>query len=86
MSEAETETETIEIGAVLYERPSEGVVRLVLNRPEKANAQNLQKKTGNRRSTRIRLRPLLSNRDPRSDCRKSKTTMARKWRGPVSLT
>ena len=46
MSEAETETGTgsgtEEIGAVLYERPSEGVVRLVLNRPDKANAQNLQ--------------------------------------------
>lgn len=34
--------ETIEIGAVLYEQPCEGVVRIVLNRPDKANAQNLK--------------------------------------------
>ena len=32
----------LEIGAVLYEQPCEGVVRIVLNRPEKANAQNLK--------------------------------------------
>ena len=31
-----------EFKAVLYERPSERVVRIVLNRPDKANAQNLQ--------------------------------------------
>ncbi len=34
--------EQLEIGAVLYEQPSEGVVRIVLNRPDKANAQNLK--------------------------------------------
>ena len=37
-----SEAESIEIGAVLYEQPSEGVARVVLNRPDKANAQNLQ--------------------------------------------
>lgn len=34
--------EQLEIGAVLYEQPCEGVVRIVLNRPDKANAQNLK--------------------------------------------
>lgn len=34
--------EQLEIGAVLYEQPSEGVIRIVLNRPDKANAQNLK--------------------------------------------
>ena len=37
MSETETEFE-----AVIYERPSERVARIVLNRPDKANAQNLR--------------------------------------------
>ena len=31
-----------EFKAVLYEQPSERIVRIVLNRPEMANAQNLQ--------------------------------------------
>ena len=34
-------TET-EFKAVIYEQPSERIVRIVLNRPDKANAQNLQ--------------------------------------------
>ncbi len=38
---ATTESET-ELKAVLYEQPNERVVRIVLNRPDKANAQNLQ--------------------------------------------
>ena len=37
-----SEAEPLEIGAVLYEQPSEGVARIVLNRPDKANAQNLK--------------------------------------------
>ena len=37
-----SEAEVIEIGDVLYERPSERVARIVLNRPDKANAQNLK--------------------------------------------
>jgi len=46
MSEAteggiETETES-EFNAVLYEKPTERIARIVLNRPDKANAQNLQ--------------------------------------------
>jgi enoyl-CoA hydratase len=38
---ATTESKT-EFKAVLYEQPNERVVRIVLNRPDKANAQNLQ--------------------------------------------
>ena len=37
-----SEAEQLEIGAVLYEQPSDRVVRIVLNRPERANAQNYQ--------------------------------------------
>ena len=37
-----SEAESIEMGAVIYELPSKGVARIVLNRPDKANAQNLQ--------------------------------------------
>jgi enoyl-CoA hydratase len=37
-----SEAEVIEIGDVLYERPRERVARIVLNRPDKANAQNLK--------------------------------------------
>jgi len=40
MSEATQEEN--EFKAVLYERPDERVARIVLNRPDKANAQNLQ--------------------------------------------
>lgn len=40
MSEATQEESEFE--AVLYERPNERVARIVLNRPDKANAQNLQ--------------------------------------------
>ena len=43
MSEAQQdEAAQSEIGAVLYQRPAERVVRIVLNRPERANAQNFQ--------------------------------------------
>ena len=31
-----------EIGAVLYQKPTERIARIVLNRPDKANAQNLK--------------------------------------------
>ncbi len=41
MSEAEQQIEE-EIGAVLYQQPSERIVRIVLNRPDRANAQNLK--------------------------------------------
>jgi len=37
-----SETTETEFKAVIYEQPSERVVRIVLNRPDKANAQNLQ--------------------------------------------
>ncbi len=37
-----SETTETEFKAVLYEQPSERIVRIVLNRPDKANAQNLQ--------------------------------------------
>jgi len=37
-----TEATETEFKAVLYEQPSERIVRIVLNRPDKANAQNLQ--------------------------------------------
>jgi len=36
------ETTGTEFEAVIYEQPSERIVRIVLNRPDKANAQNLQ--------------------------------------------
>ena len=36
------ETTGTEFKAVIYEQPSERIVRIVLNRPDKANAQNLQ--------------------------------------------
>ncbi|MBM4385053.1 MAG: enoyl-CoA hydratase [Deltaproteobacteria bacterium] len=41
MSEATTASED-DFGDVLYEQPAERVVRIVLNRPDKANAQNLR--------------------------------------------
>jgi enoyl-CoA hydratase len=37
-----SETTETEFKAVIYEQPSERIVRIVLNRPDKANAQNLQ--------------------------------------------
>jgi enoyl-CoA hydratase len=37
-----SEATEIEFEAVIYERPSKGVARIVLNRPDKANAQNLK--------------------------------------------
>jgi enoyl-CoA hydratase len=37
-----SETTETEFQAVIYEQPSERIVRIVLNRPDKANAQNLQ--------------------------------------------
>jgi enoyl-CoA hydratase len=36
------DTTGTEFEAVIYEQPSERIVRIVLNRPDKANAQNLQ--------------------------------------------
>jgi enoyl-CoA hydratase len=36
------ETTGTEFEAVIYEQPSDRIVRIVLNRPDKANAQNLQ--------------------------------------------
>jgi enoyl-CoA hydratase/carnithine racemase len=41
MSEATAASEN-DFGDVLYEQPAERVVRIVLNRPDKANAQNLR--------------------------------------------
>ena len=37
-----SETTETEFKSVIYEQPSERIVRIVLNRPDKANAQNLQ--------------------------------------------
>ena len=44
MSEAkgiEQQAEGEAMGAVLHQQPDKRIVRIVLNRPEKANAQNL---------------------------------------------